>query len=432
MARYDRIAPMPAPPREAAYPGWLVLRDLEGRERDPELGRRARLRCLALRPLRRVLARGIDAVPAESWERQLEGIREELGHLSARDPERAELARYLRRIADRTPANLVAAALDLGEIPEKNGHYWAAEEFYRTAFELADAYGLGPERTGALRRIGRVCRKTARWEEAERLYRKAIDLAAEAGDRQEWARATDGLGLVFSYQGNYPKARKIFEELLERGKEWDDAQICAMAYNSLCYNALTAGEAERALEYGWTAIGLMRDEEERYPIFGNLGLAFAQLGLYQPAERCFTLVMERSEKILTRGKAQIEYAVVAAEAGDVATFRTRRKNLLKQAGDWSGEPWLTAQMHLHVGRGCLLVGDLDLARTHLREAVRQAAARRYNELLIRGEELLKTLERAIHGGPYRVSAARPGAVAHRIAGEVASYEGDLVPARARD
>ena len=51
MARYDRIAPIPIPAREAAFPGWLMLRDLAGRERDPELARRARLRFLALRPL---------------------------------------------------------------------------------------------------------------------------------------------------------------------------------------------------------------------------------------------------------------------------------------------------------------------------------------------------------------------------------------------
>ena len=55
MARYDRIAPIPIPAREAAFPGWLMLRDLAGRERDPELARRARLRFLALRPLLRVL-----------------------------------------------------------------------------------------------------------------------------------------------------------------------------------------------------------------------------------------------------------------------------------------------------------------------------------------------------------------------------------------
>ena len=64
MARYDRIAPIAAPARAAAFPGWLVLRDLQGRERDAELARRARLRFLALRPLRRVLALGLEGVSA--------------------------------------------------------------------------------------------------------------------------------------------------------------------------------------------------------------------------------------------------------------------------------------------------------------------------------------------------------------------------------
>ena len=129
MARYDRIAPLPAPSREAAFPGWLVLRDLEGRERDGELARRARLRFLALRPLRRILTMGLEAVTAPSFAREIEGIREELGHLPARDPERIRLSRYLHEIEARSPLDLTLAAAGLGELAEEAGHASAAEEF---------------------------------------------------------------------------------------------------------------------------------------------------------------------------------------------------------------------------------------------------------------------------------------------------------------
>ena len=35
MARYDRIARIDPPDRSKCFPGWLSLRDLEGREREP-------------------------------------------------------------------------------------------------------------------------------------------------------------------------------------------------------------------------------------------------------------------------------------------------------------------------------------------------------------------------------------------------------------
>ena len=75
MARYDRIAPITAPRRESSFPGWLVLRDIEGNDRDVEVARRARLRFLALRPVTRLLDRGIDGVSRDSYLSQIEAVR---------------------------------------------------------------------------------------------------------------------------------------------------------------------------------------------------------------------------------------------------------------------------------------------------------------------------------------------------------------------
>src|SRR5512146_336551 len=98
MARYDRIAPLSAPSRENTFPGWPVLRDLEGIDRDAELARSARLRFLVLRPVRRLLDRGIANVGRDSYLQQIETVREELGYLPARDVERARLARFLHQV----------------------------------------------------------------------------------------------------------------------------------------------------------------------------------------------------------------------------------------------------------------------------------------------------------------------------------------------
>jgi len=142
MARYDRIATLDPPDRSRAFPGWVVFRDLEGRDRDPELARRVRLRFLALRIVRRLIDVGIDRVPPQSIEKQIESVREELGALPARDPERIRIAEFLNRVRELTPLTLATATLDLGEVAEADQQEFAAEEFYHTALDLANIYQL--------------------------------------------------------------------------------------------------------------------------------------------------------------------------------------------------------------------------------------------------------------------------------------------------
>lgn len=142
MARYDRIAALDPPDRSRTFGGWTLFRDLEGRDRDPDLARRARLRFLALRIVRRLIEQGIDRVPSISIEQQIESVREELGSLPARDPERVRLAEFLNRIRGLTPLSLATATLDLGEAAEAEHQEYAAEEFYHAALDLANLYQL--------------------------------------------------------------------------------------------------------------------------------------------------------------------------------------------------------------------------------------------------------------------------------------------------
>ncbi len=67
MARYDRIAPLTTPERDHAFPGWPVLRDIEGQDRDSDVCRRARLRFLALSPARRVVYARLNLTSIESF-----------------------------------------------------------------------------------------------------------------------------------------------------------------------------------------------------------------------------------------------------------------------------------------------------------------------------------------------------------------------------
>lgn len=155
MARYDRIARIAPPQRDHAYAGWLTLRDLEGRERDGDLGRRSRLRFLAVRLVHRLIDQGT-GVDQDSLRRQCDGVREELGQLSSRDPERQRLAELLNAVPALDIGDIVRATLKLAETSRDGEHWSAAEEFYRASVELAEANGLvelGSEGRSGLREL---------------------------------------------------------------------------------------------------------------------------------------------------------------------------------------------------------------------------------------------------------------------------------------
>jgi tetratricopeptide (TPR) repeat protein len=388
MARYDRIAPLPSPPRDRAIPAWPVLRDLEGRERDTDLARRVRLRFLALRPVRRLATRGIERVPAPSFQRQVEAVRAELGVLPANDPERSRLARFLHQIGKRTPLAVTAATLDMGEVLEEGGHLYGAEEFYRTALQLAEAYGLTPQRVIAHRLLGRVLRALRRWPEATESYRVAVELSRTLDAAEQWCRSMDGLAAAYREEGRFDDARRVYGELLDRGQDRSDALCTATALAGLCRTELDAGDPDRAVELGWLVLPRTVDAEQRHLVLRTLGLALTKLGLYTAAERCHGIVAERTAVPATRVQALLDLARVAA----------------------------------YVGRS-------DLAGDRLRRAIAEAGRHGLGRLLGQAEELLSDLERGAAG--ERVTApvaASPSEQTRRIAAEIEALDTTLVPA----
>lgn len=141
MARYDRIARLSSPDRDSVFTGWMAVRDLESQERDPDLGRRARLRFLAVRLVHRLAGRG-DTIDPASLQQQCDAVRAELGQLSSRDPERQRLNDFLTLVATGNAGAVVQATLELADAARVDGALFAAEEFYRAGIGLAERHGL--------------------------------------------------------------------------------------------------------------------------------------------------------------------------------------------------------------------------------------------------------------------------------------------------
>jgi tetratricopeptide (TPR) repeat protein len=351
MARYDRIARLEAPNRAETFPGWLLFRDLEGRERDTDLGRRARLRFLVLRPVLRMLERGPGRVDPVSLEQQIGDARRELSQLPARDAERLRLEGYLREIEGRALGRLALSTLALGETAVQAGLDFAGEEYFIAACSLARAHGYADAEALALYRL-------------THLYVRRGDLAA---------------------------AESVAADAVAVAARTADERVGALAGAARCALELGRGQPEAALEAAWPAIERLGPaDEERNRVLLDAGAAFRRLGLRDAADACYRIVMRWSARPGHRLEAHLGYALSAAEAGDEEAFEQRAVDPLEAAA--SAEPAMAAGVHLEIGRAALQLGQVDPARVRLRQALELARAGGRAELLGPAEELLASLE----------------------------------------
>ena len=336
MARYDRIAPLTSPERDQAFPGWPVLRDIEGQDRDADICRRARLRFLALRPALRLAERHTQRPSTESLGRQIQFARDELSGLAARDAERVRLTRFLRQIEDGDARRLVPALLQFAEQSYAAGHVHAAQEFAHTA-EIAEA-GV-----------------------ARSLIDRIAGAPTGAGD-----------------------------------------------------------DHGHTLESGWNDLRLTDDVERRALIMETIGRALLGLRMLTAADRCFAMIIQRQTDLSIRSRARGAYALIAALAGDASSFRERRAALLNDDVEWAADPRVAVSVNIDLAHGCVVVGDLDYAREHLRSAITMARQHDYADLLKRAESILAALEQNTE---VLLQPAQPSTeAAQRIAARIEEFD----------
>lgn len=421
MARYDRISRIPLPPRERAFPCWATLADLEGREREPEVGRRCLLRLLALRPVRRLLDG--DGPDDASFSRQVEAVRKEVKRLPSQDPERVALEDYLQRISARDPGETADALLDVAGLVEAAGQRRGAGEFYMTALELTRQHGLAAQQCAALLGVARSLHADAAGTLA--MCDQAAALADAHGDLTAWARAE--LTRAAFHADHPAQARSILEGVIRRGEAENDTRIRAMGTAGIC--ALLLGrspDGRRAasgseqdlsggLEAGLAALHLFPPEDpHRTAILLDLTAAFRGLGSLEAAEACCQAARRAAADAEQRTEAEAGLVAILVAAGDASGARAAVK-LLQPTLD-GPDPLLAGLLHVALGHTHMESGAVDEARQHLKRALELASGAALDSVLRRAESLLTSLERYTHG---EVSQPRPGAVDKALVRRVA-------------
>jgi len=422
MARYDRLAPLESPGRERSFPGWSVLRDLEGRERDADTARRARLRFLALRPVLRLTHTA--EINELSYATQVDGVREELGQLPVRDPERARLARFLDAVRGRDPELLVTALTSFAESAAAVGQLFAAEEYANASVAIAQRTANPSLRCRALRRRAAVSRLCGRPDQALLYSEQACAAAMHGDDHGEWVRAMAELAAAQRASGDPAAATETVGKALTRAREVGDERLIAIAQSRQAAHALELGDAVAAVESAWTALRAIDDPAERLMLLRVLGEAFGRLGLHKAAQRTYSIVAQRAPDPSARASAAAHQALHGALAGDVTAARSRREQLLKELNSQPLDAPARARVQLVLGQAGALIGDVDFAREHLRDAITVARREALADVLSQAEEVLSILERKATPQPAAVTQAP--VAARRIADELETLGDALI------
>ncbi|MGE0159446.1 MAG: hypothetical protein AB7T31_08525 [Gemmatimonadales bacterium] len=377
----------------ARFAGWDILADLEGRESNETESRRIAQRFVVARLVRMHLDDDL-AAPTERTAGQVRRARAELG---ARDEigQEADLwERTLSALEESRLEDLSKALVELGDAVESQGHVNGALEIYRCGYEIAAAMGAARPAVDAARLAGRLTRRRADWSEAERWFRLTQQIAEAAGFHDAAARALVGLGGVKKELGNLPAARARFLDALVEAEASGDRETIALVHHGLLGIEQAAGNFLESLSHGWIAISKYESDSGRARCVASLAGALMEMGDHDAAEDAWSYVALATEEHY--------YLVYARESlAHIRALRGDREGFLRYARESDALGWeqgassATADALYTRGLSHESLGELDLARSWLKRAVKFAEEHRYNRILFDAESALRRLDEPI-------------------------------------
>lgn len=404
----DRAFPAGEEGEGTGFPGWPLLKDLEGRETDEEAGRRIAQRFVVGRVARVLIDEDLVMAP-ERMREQVRRARAELPlpHDSA-DPEQREVELWHRvlDVLERNELNeLAELLLELGDVVAKQGHLHGAMELYSCTYELAAALRAPWAAAEAWRYSGGLLRRRGDRDEAEVRLVAARRIAEAAGLRDVVARSMVGLALVRQDAGNMPAARAGLEESLLVAEEAGDRNSIGMVHHALMGLEQLCGNLTQSLRHGWLAVAKYECPERRTRGMASLAAALLDYGDYEAAEDAWALVAHTSTDRYYLTYAHDALAHLAALKGDREGFEDHVARC--DAMEWESSPgFAKAEILLYRGLSYRALGDLEEARHVLEGSIAFAEEHKYNQVLFRAEEALAALDDGARSaaGPERPTA----------------------------
>lgn len=416
-----------AAPVGRRFPGWHILRDLDGRDEDSPEGHRISRRFVVAR-LPMLYVEDELVIPEARRREQARRAREELMVRSAGrpgGPEEDLWASVLDAFEDGDLTRLASDVLELGLSAEAQGHQHGAGELLATAYEISAAVGDPGMAVEAARRAGRSARHRGVWTDAHRWYEVARGVASAAGRLDQVAVILEGVGATHRERGNLPAARTSLRQALAVAEASGDAVARGRTHHGFMGLEQAAGNLDEALRHGWKAVSVYEDDANRTRGLAGLAAVFHELGRLDAAEDAWLLVRH-----LSREEYYTLYAVdalshLAALRGDAATFARRAAE--SDALGWNDGPkGAKADIMLHRGLSYRALGQTGEARRWLERTLRFAEEAGFSRILFEAEEALDSLAAQEMEATEAQSVDPPPPVATEVEADLRAMRCELV------
>jgi tetratricopeptide (TPR) repeat protein len=399
---------------DAPFPGWMILKDIQGREDDPKIDQRIAARFL--------VGRAVWAVLDEDWAMDAKALKElvnrvqrEFEVLDPADSERSAWCDVMHDIEGENIQGLGRSILALADCLDLQEHLHGACEFLNLAYQIAVASGSGSVAGEAARFLGSTHRRLGSSEESTRWYEIALDMGEVFDDSRLFALALGGIGHTLREKGNLPGAFEAHRRSLDRAVALGDPYVIGFAHHNLMTDEKLAGRMSAAIKHGWEAVQLYPTEPDRLRALTDLAWTFVEARDLCAAEDAYLIVARRSEHFLYRAYALGVLAYIQALRGNEPAFK-RRLEVLDQTPWLHGSPYMVSELLMNRGEAYEALGNYEQALEWFERARDFSAEHGNHQVTFKVEAMLESIPPAKPAGPGHARLGTPATTLEGVTG----------------
>jgi tetratricopeptide (TPR) repeat protein len=270
------------------------------------------------------------------------------------DPARGALLRVLGILdeAHEPDIGLAQALMAYGTAFDLEARYALAADVFRTVSENFREIGDKTVVIESLIALGAAERNAGNWEESASSYTQAQHMSDSRGDAKLGLTTQVGFANNFIARGDLPAAESELTEVLAEAHRLGLQQVEAIALHARAYLAITAGDFQSGIHYGYRSLELTTSATARDRVLGDIAAAYAGLGLRDTARDGYSIVAVTSPHRWVRWQATLNLLELAIEDGDERVF----DDLLSQVEDQPLDHRLSTFMLILKGRGANVFG----------------------------------------------------------------------------
>jgi tetratricopeptide (TPR) repeat protein/transcriptional regulator with XRE-family HTH domain len=287
-------------------------------------------------------------------------------------------AQTLHSHAARTddPAARGQALRYLGTACARMGHHDVALTHYETALDLARELNDRAAENRARNNLGIVYHKLGQHRRAEDQYRQVLRISDEIGDFDNKARALGNLGLIYATLGEYSRAHDHHERSVDLAHEIGNKRVETNQRDNLGTASRLLGRYREALEHHHGALAGYRQAGDRNgesDALSNLGMTYHSLMRHAEARSHYEQALDVAYEInnrLAEAKALNGLGETDLQDGRPAQAIEQHHRAIEALTDLAATPE-SARAHDGIARASTALGNIENARKHWQEALRQ-------------------------------------------------------------